>query len=319
VLRATRVLSFAALAAAVLTCLTFGVGDVSDPVLLLWLRSVQWLAIALGLFWALRARSAPPWRVVVPLAGWLSVLVLSAMGAPARRDEAVATLTRPISGALLAWAVYQVACSRRRWLLLSGSVAGGGLVVTVVGLADVAGVQPVQGWLSTLHDGPVPVGDVPRLASLLSHPNVAASVLEQTLPLLVAATIGAAGVWAMLRDFPLLGVGPDNYRLRFNEYTGAQESHIGTHAHSMYLESLADSGVLGLAALCGFLIGLLRYASRGVTADRYWLWRGALLASLAAWLVHGLVDDFERFLPTHLAFWIVAGLAMRGRVLPQRA
>ena len=68
-LRATRVLSFAALAAAVLTCLTFGVGDVSDPLLLLWLRSVQWLAIALGLLWALRERSAPAWRVVVPLAG----------------------------------------------------------------------------------------------------------------------------------------------------------------------------------------------------------------------------------------------------------
>jgi O-antigen ligase/polysaccharide polymerase Wzy-like membrane protein len=550
VLRATRVLSFAALAAAVLTCLTFGVGDVSDPLLLLWLRSVQWLAIALGLFWALRERSAPTWRVVVPLAGWLSVLMLSAVAAPAHRDEAVATLTRPISGALLAWAVYAVAWSPKRWLLLSGSVASGGLIVTVVGLADVAGVQPVQSWLSTLHDGPVPVGDVPRLASLLSHPNVAASVLELTLPLLVAATIDAArawrapmvaalllqlvalsltfsragmigalaalavlaafaarqgarqvlapvgvaavaapmtlgfaaatlppvehrmlaeleqasyratyaapsqvtvapdqvvevpvtvtnvsssewtaldnsrvalgyhllradgtplefdspailvpadlpplaslpvvahvrapaevglyvvewdalregvawfswrgsvttatalvvipnaparpappeaeevamprpariqywlAAWAMLRDFPVLGVGPDNFRLRFSEYTGAEESHIGTHAHSVYLESLADSGVLGFAALCGFLIGLLWYVSRGLTADRYWPWRGALLASLVAWLVHGLVDDFERFLPTHLAFWIVVGLAVRGRELLQRA
>jgi len=86
VLRATRVLSFAALAAAVLTCLTFGVGDVSGPLLVLWLRSVQWLTIALGLFWALRERSAPAWRVVVPLAGWLSVLTLSAVAAPAHRD-----------------------------------------------------------------------------------------------------------------------------------------------------------------------------------------------------------------------------------------
>jgi hypothetical protein len=42
-----------------------------------------------------------------------------------------------------------------------------------------------------------------------------------------------------------------------------------------------------------------------------WLWRAALLASLSAWLLHALLDDFERFWPTSVAFWLLAGLNLR--------
>ncbi len=546
-LRATRGLNYAALAAAALACLTFGVGDVSDPLLLIWLRTVQWSAIALGMLVAVVHRRWLPLPVMVPLAIWLGVLALSAALAPVHRDEALSSLARPVSGAMLAWAVYAMSSSRGRWLFLNLALAAGGLGVAVVGLAELAGIAPVRVWLAALHDRLVPVADVPRLSSLLSHPNVAASVLELTLPLVVAAavlaprgwrfplaaalllhlaalglTFSRAGVlaalsalgvlaalaarhgarrvlapvgvaalaapvtfglaaatlpqvehrmlaeleqasyratyaapaqvtvapdqmvevpvtvtnassndwtaldasrvalgyhllradgtplefdcpatlvpadlashaslamraqlraprqvgryvvewdalregvawfswrgspttttalvvepnapalpapseadevvlprpgriqywlaaWAIVRDYPLLGVGPDNFRLRFTDYTGAEESHIGTHAHSLYFESLADSGVLGFVALCGFLIGLARSLKRGLAADRDWLWRGALMASLAAWLVHGVVDDFERFLPTHLVFWVVVGLAVRGRAAP---
>jgi hypothetical protein len=40
-----------------------------------------------------------------------------------------------------------------------------------------------------------------------------------------------------------------------------------------------------------------------------------LLASLVAWLVHGVLDDLQRFWPAGLAFWIIVGLIARGQAI----
>jgi hypothetical protein len=41
-----------------------------------------------------------------------------------------------------------------------------------------------------------------------------------------------------------------------------------------------------------------------------WIWRLGLAASLTAWFLHGVFDYFYEPLPTNLAFWLVAGLAL---------
>src|SRR5437764_690763 len=69
------------------------------------------------------------------------------------------------------------------------------LLGLVFGLAEAAGQAAIRDWLASLHQAPVPIGDVPRIASTLSHPNVAAVVLELSLPLLVAWTWTARGAW----------------------------------------------------------------------------------------------------------------------------
>src|SRR5439155_13971753 len=117
----------------------------------------------------------------------------------------------------------------------------------------------------------------------------------------------------MLRDRPLLGVGPDNFRLQFARYSGVAEDNLGIHAHDQYLEALADTGILGLLSLAWLLARLVRHASDGVrlaTTSAEWPWRAALLASLSAWLLHALLDDFERFLPTSVAFLLISGLCL---------
>jgi O-antigen ligase len=114
---------------------------------------------------------------------------------------------------------------------------------------------------------------------------------------------------AMARDHPLLGVGPDNFRWLFPAYSGLATDNLGIHAHNQYLESLADGGILGLAAFGWLMITLALAAAQGVRrAVSDWPWRAAVLASLAAWLVHAVLDDFERFWPTHVAFWLIVGL-----------
>jgi hypothetical protein len=118
----------------------------------------------------------------------------------------------------------------------------------------------------------------------------------------------------MFRDHPLLGVGPDNFRWRFESYSGVAADNLGIHAHNQYLEALADTGLLGLVSLGWLLVSLVRVAVGEVRTSRYsadWPWRAALLASLCAWLVHALLDDFERFWPASVAFWLLAGLNLR--------
>src|SRR5439155_26069174 len=96
-------------------------------------------------------------------------------------------------------------------------------------------------------------------------------------------------------------------------YSGVPADNLGVHAHDQYLEALADTGALGLLMLGWLLVSLVRTAVAGVqrcatSAD--WPWRAAILASLSAWLLHALLDDFERFLPTSVAFLLISGLCL---------
>jgi O-antigen ligase len=123
----------------------------------------------------------------------------------------------------------------------------------------------------------------------------------------------------MVASNPLLGVGPDNYRWRFRDYSGVDLSNIGIHAHNIYLEWLADGGVFGFLTTVWFSLELLRAAWSGlggpttrVIRDRAddRVWRLALVAALAAWFAHGLLDDFYRYTPTLAAFCLITGLTL---------
>src|SRR5438445_347173 len=76
--------------------------------------------------------------------------------------------------------------------------AGLVLLALSLGLGDIAQV--------TLHDGPIPIGDVPRITSTLSHPNEAAMLLELSLPLLVAWAWTAPQPWRTPLSMAVPGV-----------------------------------------------------------------------------------------------------------------
>jgi O-antigen ligase len=395
--------------------LLVGFGDIAEVnpparLLLESVRSLLLVVIGLALVAALRARRWPrvPSDVALPTAAWLAVAVLSASLAESHRSDALSSLERPVGGALLAWAVCDVCRTRRNWLRVLRAASVGGLVVAAIALGEASGASPIQEWLATVRDGPVPIGDVPRVAATLSHPNEAAMLLELVLPLMIAgawsarprsrpwlaacaagvllalvltfsragifAALAALGVmasaaalrrepgrlrvpamvmlvvpvalgWAalvdpgldrrllagldesgalqpsrpefwsvavdMVRDHPWLGVGPDNFRWLFASYSGVGADNLGVHAHDQYLETLADTGALGLLSLVWLLAALVLRALHAVrAAGADWPWRAALMASLSAWLIHAALDDFERFWPTSVGFWLIAGLSL---------
>jgi O-antigen ligase len=116
--------------------------------------------------------------------------------------------------------------------------------------------------------------------------------------------------WQMFTDHPLLGVGPYNYRWFYPNYTG--EPLDVTHTHSLFFGLLADTGILGLAAFLWMLFHLAQAAWRGRRVVRpsgsLWVWWSALLASLLAWFIHGLVGFPFTGLDTAIPFWLLASL-----------
>jgi len=114
----------------------------------------------------------------------------------------------------------------------------------------------------------------------------------------------------MTAERPLLGVGPDNFRLMYGPRLGLATWDTRVHANNLYLETLVGAGIPALAAL----LWLLARAGRSLaeswrqgTSDRM-----PVVAGLtAAWLSmagHGVVDAFLAFTPTYVVFAIVLGL-----------
>lgn len=131
----------------------------------------------------------------------------------------------------------------------------------------------------------------------------------------VPPTVGRRTLWrAALQMFverPLLGVGPDNFRQLYGRYLGMDEWDEGLHANNMYLELLADFGLLGAVAFGIMLLAAGRHliaTLRITTSATLAVWTAGIAGALLAFLTHGFLDYFLEFAPTYLLFWIVLGM-----------
>jgi O-antigen ligase len=117
----------------------------------------------------------------------------------------------------------------------------------------------------------------------------------------------------MLRQRPLLGMGPDNFRILKWRYMDLPKGDETILANSLYLELLAGSGILGLVSFLWLSWELARrMMASAAVADRST--RGIAffgMTYLAAFLLHGMVDYFLKFTPTFLLFWLVLGTLSR--------
>ena len=99
----------------------------------------------------------------------------------------------------------------------------------------------------------------------------------------------------MARARPLVGIGPDNFRMRFAEYVDALDQDLSTNlgihrAHNVFLNVLAEQGLIGLAALLLLGLALLREARRGFARAGVTVETLAFSAALAAILIGNLFD-----------------------------
>jgi hypothetical protein len=128
--------------------------------------------------------------------------------------------------------------------------------------------------------------------------------------------VGRLDLWGsavrLIAAHPLLGLGPDNFRHFYGAELGLEGWDERVQANNLYLELLADFGVVGLLTFGWVLFGPLRSVLRHIRG-RDFVALGIGLA-LGAFLLHGLLDVFLAFTPTALLFWLLLGLAQKPQV-----
>lgn len=133
--------------------------------------------------------------------------------------------------------------------------------------------------------GLLPLFNTPRFAALL-NPASGTAFLRVSL---------WRSAWAMFLDYPLLGVGPDNflyaYRTRYILPTAWEEFNL-SHPHNWLLDLVTRLGVLGLGVFLALQVDFwrrVRWLTRTLASEERALAVG-LGASMAVALAHGLVD-----------------------------
>ena len=119
--------------------------------------------------------------------------------------------------------------------------------------------------------------------------------------------------WGMIRDYPLLGVGPDNflyaYRTRYVLPTAWEEFNLA-HPHNVVMDFAARLGVLGLVVLMGLQASFWRKAwpLRNDAHPETRALALGVMASMVDFLAHGVVDT--AYFVIDLAFVFCFSLAL---------
>jgi hypothetical protein len=144
---------------------------------------------------------------------------------------------------------------------------------------------------------------------------------EVELPAAYPAPPSRFALWraatVLWRERPLLGVGPDNFRRRYQAVLspspGAQPyTDTRLHANNMYFETLADLGLIGFSALVFIACALARLLRAHQQA-------GSIAGlgfgvSASTFFVHGTSDYFLEFTPLLCLFWLLLGLSAATRL-----
>ncbi|MBN1428287.1 MAG: O-antigen ligase family protein [Anaerolineae bacterium] len=110
------------------------------------------------------------------------------------------------------------------------------------------------------------------------------------------------------QQHPLVGIGPERYRVAFTELTREQYTVDLTHAHNTYLHIAAEMGILGLLALGGIVVAAMRRIRQASRLGHRQ--EAAIAAALTAGLLANGIFDYP--------YWVLALVLMilwTGRVL----
>lgn len=112
---------------------------------------------------------------------------------------------------------------------------------------------------------------------------------------------------------PIAGVGLGRFHPLFfdyfnSDYHGFDRVGFATgSAHSMYFQTLAEQGLVGVASWSLFVFGVFSMAFKGLsTSDRRLI--TALSFSLAIWLILGISNDMAYIRSVSIQFWILCAL-----------
>jgi putative inorganic carbon (HCO3(-)) transporter len=126
--------------------------------------------------------------------------------------------------------------------------------------------------------------------------------------------IMAKGAIGILRDYPLLGVGLNNYALLVPQLDPASIRAAGgiTSVHNIFLLIAAETGLIGFTAFAWLLASLFVQARRlaGRAQNEFmWVAGAAVFSGYVALSLHGMVDyALLANMPLFRLFWLFAGV-----------
>jgi O-antigen ligase len=210
------------------------------------------------------------------------------------------------AGILMSW-------SRGGWLALAAAFAVvAGLrnrrtvliTAALIVLLLVGAGQFGTGWLP-----PAIAGRMQDLGSYVAGPDPGRTeITDENFSVLERLAHWQAGLH-MLEDKPWLGVGIGNYAASYASYPQPHWYEALGHAHNVFVNFAAETGVLGLAAFLAFWIGAAIFAARLSWARAGWISAMALgvLGTWAYLSVHSLFDNlFVRHVQLQLALLLAA-------------
>ncbi len=273
------------------------------------------VAVSMALWAAQRTlagRSADRW----PAAGWL--LFFSA-GSLLITAGLIASWSRGGWLGALAGVAIVLLLRSRRVALLSGLVLLALLAALLVGaLTPEAVPEPIA---VRFREVPTALGFGNILSQPVNDDNFA--VVERA-----AHWVAALRMWERA---PWLGIGPGNYSVVYPAVRLPRWEEPLGHAHNVYLNVAAESGVIGLLAFtvlwAGMVVWLwqaLQRARRGQCDDEHATWQVALIAGVLGVIghlaVHSLVDNlFVQGMYLQVGLWLAVVFVgdWRGRRLGQ--
>ena len=118
----------------------------------------------------------------------------------------------------------------------------------------------------------------------------------------------------MIREAPLIGFGPGNYRYAFPEHRKRFKANqiVTGHPHNEYLELMADYGLVGFGLFAlAWMYGLVRILSASLRAEeiRHAFMGFAFIGTAAGTMVHSFFDFEMHVFPNALVFALLAALA----------
>lgn len=126
------------------------------------------------------------------------------------------------------------------------------------------------------------------------------------------------GTWRIFLDHPILGTGLGTLQLVYPPYETLYDGKIVNHAHNDYLETLAETGILG-GLCCAWFIGVLLLKGLQLLQETNHSFAGALrlagLAGCCGIFVHSLVD-FNLHIPANAFFFFLMALLATSDMKP---
>jgi O-antigen ligase len=110
--------------------------------------------------------------------------------------------------------------------------------------------------------------------------------------------------FSAVKRHPLTGCGLSTFQKIAREYKGDEKIMHG-HAHSMYVQLLCETGILGFSVFVFLMIAFLRYSFQRGSPISY-----GCAFSIIGTLLAGLTGTILEFLPLAMLFWTIIGIGI---------